>query len=264
MPDTPESKRQACDIPPGRRAGLGRLFVIGLVAAAGIAAVAMWWHREALGDGLVDLWEIIKDKELFREKVESFGGWAPVVFILFQISQVIFAPLPGELFGAAGGYVFGWPPALLYSTIGLTVGSLANFFLARVIGREFVERIISPAHLERFHRLMEHQGLIVSFILFIIPGFPKDYLCLFLGLTPMNWRVFLFICGVGRIPGTFVLSLQGALVYEQNYMSFLWLGALSLAFVVPVYVWRERIYHWLQRLGAPKHPADCPPAEEKQ
>ena len=93
----------------------------------------------------------------------------------------------------------------------------------------------------------------------MIPGFPKDYFCYVLGLSPMSWRIFLVVSSVGRIPGTLMLSLQGAMVYHEQYWSFAVLGALSVAFILPVYLWRERIYQWLYRLD---RKACRPPRED--
>jgi uncharacterized membrane protein YdjX (TVP38/TMEM64 family) len=227
--------------------GLGTLLVVGLIA---------WLYWEPLWQWTKEIWILLKDKEAFRQRIESYGVWAPGVFIIFQIFQVLASPIPGELVGAAGGYVFGWLPSLVYSTIGLSIGSWINFFAARLLGRGLVERIIPPAYLAKIAFLMERQGLVASFIFFVIPGFPKDYFCYALGLSPMNWRSFMVMSSIGRIPGTLMLSLQGAAVYHENYWSFLVLGALSLAFILPVYIWRENIYQWLYRLEKGRGPLE--------
>lgn len=225
--------------------GLGALVMLGLVA---------WLYWEPLWQWTKELWVLLKDKEAFRQRIEAYGIWAPGVFIIFQIFQVLASPIPGELVGAAGGYVFGWLPSLVYSTIGLSLGSWINFFAARLLGKSLVERIIPPAYLAKIAFLMERQGLVASFIFFVIPGFPKDYFCYALGLSPMNWRSFMVMSSIGRIPGTLMLSLQGAAVYHENYWSFLVLGILSLAFILPVYFWRENIYQWLYRLEKGRGP----------
>ena len=254
QPATP-SPQSPEETPAQRRArhrlalwvGLGSLVFMGLIA---------WLYWEPLWQWSKELWVLLKDKESFRQKIESYGVWAPGVFILFQVLQVLASPVPGELVGAAGGDGCGWLPSLLYSTIGLSLGSWINFFAARLLGRGLVERIIPPAYLAKIAFLMERQGLVASFIFFIIPGFPKDYFCYALGLSPMNWRSFMVMSSIGRIPGTLMLSLQGAAVYHENYWSFLVLGALSVAFILPVYIWRENIYQWLYRLEKGRGPLD--------
>ncbi|MFH2127458.1 MAG: TVP38/TMEM64 family protein [Pseudomonadota bacterium] len=224
--------------------------VIGLVAVT-VLLIVYWqplWHFTK------QLWERLQDREAFRSRIESYGVWAPLVFVVFQIFQVLVSPIPGELVGAAGGYVFGWFPSLIYSTIGLSIGSWINFFAARLLGQALVERFVPPKYLAKISFLMERQGVIASFIFFLIPGFPKDYFCFALGITPMSWRIFMVVSSVGRIPGTLMLSLQGAAIYHENYWSFLVLGLLSVAFVAPVYFWRERIYQLLYRLEKNRGP----------
>ena len=228
---------------------------------AGLACLALlcllvWIFWRDISDFTMALWNLLQDREAFRQKIESYGVWAPAVFVVFQIFQVLFSPIPGELVGAAGGYVFGFFPSLVYSTIGLSIGSWMNFAIARGLGRKFVERMIPPQYLSKIAYLMERQGVIASFIFFVIPGFPKDYFCYALGLSPMSWRIFLVVSSAGRIPGTLLLSLQGAMVYQENYWAFIWLGLLSLAFIVPVYVWRERIYKLLYRLEKNRGPLE--------
>jgi uncharacterized membrane protein YdjX (TVP38/TMEM64 family) len=216
--------------------------------------VLLWVYWDAICRLTDCAWQLLQNKEAFRRRIQAYGPWAPVVFLIFQIFQVLVSPIPGELVGAAGGYVFGWLPSLIYSTIGLSIGSWINFFLARVLGKGFVERLIPPQYLAKIAFLMERQGVIASFIFFVIPGFPKDYLCYALGLSPMSWRIFMVVSSVGRIPGTLLLSLQGTMVYREDYWSFFWLGLLSLVFIVPVYLWRERIYQLLYRLEKGRGP----------
>ena len=90
------------------------------------------------------------------------------------------------------------------------MGSWINFAIGRFLGKRFVRRWIPAAKLERFNRLLKRQGIIVLLILFIFPGFPKDYLCLFLGLTAIPRNVFLVIASIGRMPGTRGESMPAA------------------------------------------------------
>lgn len=256
QPASPDPGAAPPDKPRGSRLGL-ILSILGLVAVA--VLVVVFWGP--LMDYTWRLWELLQNKEAFRARIESYGAWAPAVFIVFQIFQVLVSPIPGELVGAAGGYVFGWLPSLIYSTIGLSVGSWINFFAARLLGQSLVERLIPPKFLAKISYLMERQGVIASFIFFIIPGFPKDYFCFALGLSPISWRIFLVISSIGRIPGTLMLSLQGAAIYHENYWSFIVLGLISVGFIVPVWLWRERIYQMLYRLDKDRGPLNGDPKD---
>ncbi|NIA08834.1 MAG: TVP38/TMEM64 family protein, partial [Nitrospiraceae bacterium] len=83
-------------------------------------------------------------------------------------------------------------------------------------------------------------------ILFLFPGFPKDFLCYFLGLSRMPWQAFLAIVILGRTPGTLALTLQGADIYKGNMMGFFIVFIVSILVLVPSWYYRERIYQWVE------------------
>jgi uncharacterized membrane protein YdjX (TVP38/TMEM64 family) len=89
----------------------------------------------------------------------------------------------------------------------------------------------------------------VLFLLFVFPGFPKDYLCLFLGITTLPERPFMVMAVVGRMPGTLMLSLQGAMLFERMYGVFaVMLGGCAL---IALFGWRyrERLYRWIESMN---------------
>ncbi len=232
------------------------------LAALAVCGLPAWLYWRPIWDYCLEWWRLLQDKDAFRVRIESYGVWAPAVFVIFQILQVFIAPIPGELVGAVGGYIFGWWLSVAYSTVGLTVGSLINFGVARLVGRAFVERVVPAPYMERLSFLMERQGVLGAFICFVVPGFPKDILCYILGLAPMSWRMFIIVCAIGRIPGTLMLSMQGALAYREDWWAMVWLFLASLAFVAPVYIWRERVYQFLYRLEKGRGPLQAP-SEDK-
>jgi len=182
-----------------------------------------------------------------RQDILSYGKLAPLLFIATQILQVVLAPIPGEASGFLGGYLFGTWPSFIYSSIGLTIGS----WLAFAIGRLFDDLVRTKLHqtrvYHRFNHLVFKGGFIIPFILFLIPGFPKDSLSYLLGLSTMPLPVFLFITLVGRMPGTFMLSIQGAQVFEGNYVQLVLLLVLSVIIAAPCYYYRRQILHLLTR-----------------
>jgi uncharacterized membrane protein YdjX (TVP38/TMEM64 family) len=172
-----------------------------------------------------------------------------------QTLQVLFAPIPGELTGFIGGYLFGIGLGFTYSTIGLTCGSLFAFLIARYLGMPFVRRFVGQELMGKFDYLMEHQGAFFSFIFFLIPGLPKDYFCYLLGLSPMHVLTFFIISTIGRIPGTLLLCLQGQAVRSENYRGFFVILGIALFFIVLTISYRDRIEGWVKhRKSAPKTP----------
>jgi len=169
------------------------------------------------------------DRERLSELLTSYGALSIFLFIALQIAQVVVSPLPGDVTGLIGGYLYGPVLGIIYSTIGLTIGSWIAFALARFLGLPFVERIIRPSTIRKYDYFLEHKGLAISFIFFLIPGFPKDTLCYILGLSHMRMRNFLVISTTGRLLGTTLLSLQGSsLRNEQDVFFFILLGVTAL------------------------------------
>jgi uncharacterized membrane protein YdjX (TVP38/TMEM64 family) len=242
----PENSMHAPQSPPPRNHLIWWLLAGLAVTVLCLCLAVQFWSP--LWAWLAPYYDIVTDKERVKTAIKSAGPLAPLLFITLQALQVIFAPIPGEATGFLGGYLFGVPLGLAYSTLGLTLGSLGAFLLGHWLEKRFITRIVSRETMQRFDFLMEHQGALVAFILFLIPGFPKDYLCFILGLSPMNIRVFLAICLIGRIPGTLMLTLQGAEVYAGHYWSTLILFGICLLMAGLAYYFRETLYVWIRRL----------------
>jgi len=189
--------------------------------------------------------------ERLKDFINSFGVYAPLAFVALQSLQVVAAPIPGELTGFLGGYLFGVGPGLAYSMIGLTLGSLLAFWISRRLGMPFVSRFVGQETLKKFDHLMRRRGALFTFIVFIIPGTPKDYFCFLLGLSPMTPFTFFVVSTLGRFPSTLFLTLQGQAVRSEEYrLFFAFLGA-ALVLVVLAIIYRGSIDRWLRSKGAP-------------
>lgn len=199
--------------------------------------------------GLVKLF---LSKEHLLDFINRHRPYAALIFIGLQTAQVVIAPVPGELTGFAGGLIFGPVWGVVYSTIGLTLGSWLAFSLARLLGRPLVERVVKAETIARYDYVMQHKGRLLAFIMFLIPGFPKDYLCYMLGVGHMRLRDFLVIVTVGRMLGTSLLTLAGSYFESQRYGPLFVIIGLSLFLLLVVTVYRERIERWLHRLHTRK------------
>jgi uncharacterized membrane protein YdjX (TVP38/TMEM64 family) len=218
------------------------------VLAVGVLALGLIF-REVLAHNLKAFYQLVTDRDQISSLISSSGIFAPLVFIVFQILQVIFAPVPGEATGFIGGYIFGAGKGFFFSTIGLSIGSLINLLIGRYLGKRFIRRHIPARYLVRFETFLRHQGVIVIFILFVIPGFPKDYLCLFLGLSNLPIKLLVLLAIIGRLPGTLMLSLQGAFLFEKNYGWLAVIAGASLIIVLLAYFYRDGLYRWVDKFN---------------
>ena len=214
-----------------------------------VILILMALFRESIWESVSYSYHLLADRDRVRDFIASFGWGAPLVFMGIQILQVIFAPVPGEATGFIGGYLFGVLKGFLYSSLALGIGSWINFSIGRFLGVRFVRKMIPAEKFERFDALLKRQGIIVLFLLFIFPGFPKDYLCLFLGLSTLPLKVFIVLATVGRMPGTFLLSLQGTYLFEENYVVLGIIAAVCAILAFIIYRYREGLYLWIERFN---------------
>jgi len=194
-----------------------------------------------------DLYLYFIHKEKAVGFINSFQPYDTVVFIFLQILEVVAAPIPGEVTGIIGGYLYGPLLGTIYSTIGLTIGSWIAFALARTFGLPLVEKTIKPEIIQKYDKLIEHQGALVFFVLFLIPGFPKDYLCYVMGLSHIRTSIFLIISTIGRLFGTILLTLSGSLARNDQYKTLLVIVTVSGILVLAGYVFRDRVLDLLRK-----------------
>lgn len=216
-----------------------------------IVAYCVWlvWTDAPAYQFLVRLYV---DKHFLKRTLREWGVLAPVVFILLQALQVIISPIPGEATGILGGYLFGQGLGLLYSTIGLTVGSVVAFWIGRWLGAHYVKNLVSAETWNRLGFIVEAEGAVLCFIIYLIPGLPKDIVCYLFGISPMPMWVFAVVSGLGRIPGTWVLSAQGAHTAAGDYMQVILVSAVAVAVALPLYYYRHRITEWFQGRSTPR------------
>lgn len=187
------------------------------------------------------------DKERILRFLNLFGPFSFIGFILLQALQVVVSPIPGEVTGLLGGYLYGPVLGVILSTIGLTLGSYIAFSLSRTFGRPFVERFVDRNTMARFDYLLHHKAAFLVFLLFLIPGFPKDYLCYILGLGHLTTVEFLIIGGVGRLFGTILLTLGGNYIKHHQYGRFSILAGVAIIVVLVALAYRDKIERLLRR-----------------
>jgi uncharacterized membrane protein YdjX (TVP38/TMEM64 family) len=212
-----------------------------LTAVLFVLLVLIIWLAVTEAPSIRFVIRLYRDKHFLKETVASWGWMAPLVFIAIQALQVIISPIPGEITGPVGGALFGTWWGLFYSSIGLTVGTLFCFAVGRKWGEPLVRPWLSEHHWNRMSFILEAEGVILCFILYLIPGFPKDILSYLFGLSPMPFWVFAVVSTLGRIPGTWISSYFGANVAEQQYVyAAIFIAAITAA-CLPIYYYRDRI-----------------------
>jgi uncharacterized membrane protein YdjX (TVP38/TMEM64 family) len=202
--------------------------------------------------GYVYLWPylqpyyaIISDKEKISGLFKAAGNWAPVVYILLEAGQVLtmFWPVPLEI---AGGFLFGLPVGVFYSMIGLTLGAVLAFLLGRWLEKTYLRRLIEPEKLQRFRKVMRREGALAAFIIYLIPGVPKDFISYILGFTSLSLKFFVVAVILFRLPSTFLLNLQGAVAAKGHYWMSVGLIGFNYFLAILIIRYREYLYNWIK------------------
>jgi len=174
--------------------------------------------------------------------ITGLGAQARAIFVAVQTFQVVIFIVPGEVVQIAGGYLFGIWEGALWSTLGIAIGAGVNYWVGRVAGRAFIERFLSGRALERFSRIAQSpKARLGFFLLFVIPGIPKDVLCYVAGGALMGFAGFLAISTIGRLPGILGSAvIGGTAAQEQWAVSLAVLAIATLLFLLGL-IFRRRI-----------------------
>ncbi len=173
----------------------------------------------------------------FRDYIRSFGPLGWLVLLGLQFLQVFIALIPGELLETAAGYAFGPVAGTAICFVGVAAASSVVFLLTRKFGVKLVEVFVSRDKINElgFINTAQKRNMLV-FLLFFIPGTPKDLLTYFIGLTDMKLGTFLAISMVARIPSVLSSTIGGHMLGEGQYGGALWLygitGIVSLIGIV--------------------------------
>lgn len=157
-------------------------------------------------------------KDDFREYIRSFGALGPLVLLGLQILQVFIALIPGEIVETAAGYVLGPWLGTAVCYLGIAVASSLIFTLTRRYGVKLVEVFVSREKINelRFLNTAQKRNMLI-FLIFFIPGTPKDLLTYFVGLTDIRLRTFLLLSMVARVPSVISSTFGGHLLGEEKY-----------------------------------------------
>lgn len=170
----------------------------------------------------------ISSPENFREFIDSFGVWGFVVGLLIQMLQVFVAFIPGEIVEVGLGSAFGalWGTALCI--LGVALASSLVFLLTKKFGIKMVELFIDVKKIDELKFINSEKRLkLTVFLLFFIPGTPKDLLTYFVGLTRMRLSQFLTISLLARIPSVISSTVGGNMISNGNYIGAVILFAVT-------------------------------------
>lgn len=196
--------------------------------------------------------------EEFRQWVDGHGLLGMAAYVGMVFLQVVVAVIPGEPLEISGGYAFGALRGSVLCLLGGVLGSVAVFALVRRFGRELVEIFFPREKLEKLKFLQSSPKRDALFwLIFTVPGTPKDLLCYFAGLTDLRWGTWLLLCTAGRLPSVLTSTVGGSALGGKSYLfAALLFGGTLLLSLVGLLIYRGVCRHHEKARKNPEEPED--------
>lgn len=216
-----------------------KLKVVALAIAATVLAIYLVLDIALQGP----LTSLLMNRDQLVASVESWGIFAPLLYILLQIAQTVAAPIPGQLVGSVGGFLFGtW--GILWTAIGSLVGCWIVFKLARRFGRPLLEKIFKKSVIAKFDFILEAKSAsLILFAIFLLPGFPDDVVCYIAGLTKVPIPKLMLLVGLGRLPTIVMTNFLGAGISDS--LGLVAIVSVASILILGFFVWKRE---WVMRI----------------
>lgn len=220
-----------------------------LVALAAATAAAAFIYRE-------ELWQLITSQQArdeFVDWVRSHGVWGMLVFLGLELFQIVVAVVPGEPVQIMAGALYGPVGGLALCLVGILLGSALIYAFVRALGAKAVD----PAALHKYRFLQDEKRVRSAlYLLFFLPGMPKDLLTYLGPFLPLKPGEFLFICTLARFPALLASTVAGNSLFEGNIVLPLVLLAVTGTLGLLGILNEDRIVARLHRRRDRAHGAD--------
>ncbi len=183
-------------------------------------------------------------RELVCQKMESYGFWAPLIFIGLMALQIIIAFIPGGPMELVAGMLFGGLKGTLWTVLGSVLGTSVVYFMVKCFGRPLVHFFVSEEKMKRFGILDDERRLeFWVFVLFLIPGIPKDLLTYIVPLTKMRPGHFILLTNIARFPALVASVFMGDSISEGRYWLCIVIACLAAVFAFVGYRFKTSLFN---------------------
>ncbi len=209
-----------------------------VITGAVVFLILMFVLGFTLGGKIVSM---VRDPKVFRNWVQGTGIWGKFLMIGISAFQIIVAVIPGEPIEIASGYAFGWIEGAILCLIGTLIGQTIVFLFAKKYGMDFVEVFVKKEKIEKVSFLNDSEKIYISiFLIFLIPGTPKDVLSYVAGITPVKLLPFLLVSCLARIPSVVSSTIGGSFLGTKNYkMAFIVFGVTIIISGIVFFIYKQ-------------------------
>lgn len=221
----------------------------GILVAAILVLVAVYFLVPAVHDWVGSVFAMFAtgDFSAASEFMAQYGPAAAVVSFLLMVFQSVIAPLPAFLITIANANLFGWWQGAILSWASAMVGAALCFWIARVVGREAVEKLAGKNGIRQMEEFFQRHGTQSVLIARLLPFVSFDWVSYFAGLTSMRFWSFFWATGLGQLPATIVYSYVGGML--TGGAKLLMTGLLILFALAILVVVVRQVYAETQKKG---------------
>jgi uncharacterized membrane protein YdjX (TVP38/TMEM64 family) len=182
-------------------------------------------------------------------EINQAGVWGVLICLGLQFVQVVVAFIPGEVVQLAIGAIYGPIAGIFVTELGALISSAFIFFMVRKLGAPFVHTMISAKHADKLRFFQESKRLdVIVFVLFLIPGLPKDIFTYLVPLTEMRTANFLILSTLGRLPGIAASAFIGDAAMQGNYVGAVVVAVVAGGLGILGIVFNQQIMNLVSRL----------------
>ncbi|HLQ74593.1 MAG TPA: VTT domain-containing protein [Alloiococcus sp.] len=165
---------------------------------------------------------LFTDEAVMKHYLGLFGRSAPIIFVIIQLVQVVVPIIPGAITIPIGILVFGHVYGFAFNFTGIMIGSVINFYLAKVYGRPFVRSLVSEKQYQKYIGRIENNHTFNRFFTasMFFPVTPADLLCYLAGLSDMSFKYFFISLSAGK-PITLLAYSYGSLFVLHFFSKFM-------------------------------------------
>ncbi len=219
----------------------GKLIILGLF----IACVIVYFAVPSVHSWVNSVVSMFKsgDFDQMNDFIAKYGKWAMLVSAFLMVFQSIAAPLPAFFITLTNANLFGWWQGCILSWASAMLGATVCFFIARILGRDVVEKLCTKGALLSIEKFFDKYGNKCILIARLLPFISFDIVSYAAGLTAMDFWGFFVATGIGQLPACIVYSYVGGMLTggaQKLFIGLLCLFALAILVMLIRQVWASR------------------------
>ena len=182
----------------------------------------------------------INEPQKLQIILESYGTFAPIMFMLIIMIQTLIPFIPGEPFELLAGYLFGTIKGTIFCLLAASLASIIIIFFVKKYGTRLIEVFYSRKEHEKTNIFKSKKVFLIYALIFMLPGTPKDLLCYIGGLTEFDIIPLVIVTTIGRIPSIITSTIPSDALAEKNYALAIIIYTITIIIsIISLYVYNK-------------------------